>query len=204
MVDKMKQKMIFTIFLIIMACTFSFAHEGEKHDGKENSDTVTVVNGDTIAINGIATDSAKIAKLNTEDEVRGEYEIKIPNAFTEHIHNKVIHFPIALTFAGFLLMYFYWKDDKYRNAVLTLVGLGTLAAIAAYFSGQIQEAAFEGTPKEWVVGNHETFGIISAISLVLWTISLFSINYKKLSIILSITTLILVLITGFYGGVIAH
>jgi hypothetical protein len=98
---KMKYKSgLLAVILFFFAYSQLNAHE--DHDKKkEKPDTVTVVNGDTIAINGIAigdsllaTQEAVLAK-DEHIESTEEYELNAGNAFFEHIHNKIIHFPIV-------------------------------------------------------------------------------------------------------------
>ncbi len=54
-----------------------------------------------------------------------------------HLHAMLIHFPIALLFAGFLaeLISLFSKKDFFKQAALYLLVLGALGTIASYFSG---------------------------------------------------------------------
>ena len=82
--------------------------------------------------------------------------------------------------------------------------LAGVFAIAAYLTGVLQESAFEDTSKEWVVETHETLGIVTAISIWVWFLFLSVKRLKRFSWLIGVITLVLVLVTGFYGGVLAH
>src|SRR5262249_28924010 len=84
----------------------------------------------------------------------------------EHMHNKIVHFPIALGLAaaGLLLGRARWEASQ---PVAT--GLLTVAAafgVAAYFTGGAQAEAFQGTPTWGLVGQHAVQGTVLALLLV--------------------------------------
>jgi len=195
----MKKTNFIIIFLFIAVVIY--AHEGHKE--KTKPDTVTIVNGDTIAVNGKPTNKI-VNKQELVEKKELEYVIKPVEAIYEHLHNKIVHFPIALSAGAFLLMFFYLKDERYRKAVFALMLLAFLSAVGAYFTGEAQKTAFENTNKMWVAETHELLGIFSAISIFVWLISLLSVKYRKISLIMSLVTIALVLVTGFFGGVLAH
>ncbi len=193
-------KIIYIAALLLVAVVI-YAHEGHKE--KTKPDTVTIVNGDTIAINGKPTNKI-VHKQELIEKKEPEFVLKPVEAMFEHLHNKIVHFPIALSAGAFLLMFFYLKDERYRKAILVLILLAFLSAVGAYFTGEAQKTAFENTNKMWVAETHELLGIFSAISIFVWLISLLSVKYKKISLIMSLVTIALVLVTGFFGGVLAH
>lgn len=201
---------IFTILLIVS--TIAFAHGDEKHD-EDKKDTVTVVNGDTIAVNGVPVDSlakeeqTAVEKADTTTgagKEQGKFELDFIHGLTEHIHNKIIHFPIALLVVAFILTLIGWKDGKFNTTIMILVFIAGLFAIAAYFTGTAQEEAFEGTPQEWLVEQHETFGIITLISTWIWFVFLAVKSIRKYAWIIGLIVFVIVSLTGFYGGVLAH
>lgn len=194
------KKINFNLILTFIAVVI-YAHEGHKE--KTKPDTVTVVNRDTIAVNGRSTNKI-VHKQELVEKKEPEFVLKPIEAMFEHLHNKIVHFPIALSAGAFLLMFFYLKDERYRKAVFALILLAFLSAVGAYFTGEAQRIAFENTNKMWVAETHELLGIFSAISIFVWLISLLSVKYKKISLIMSVVTIALVLVTGFFGGVLAH
>lgn len=197
-----------TVFII---ASFLYAHE--DHDKKEKTplyDTLTIVNGDTIAINGVPITGLKqkviergTKQFSNEKEAIDESSVRIEAIF-EHIHNKVVHFPIALSFAGFLLMLFGYKDKKFLDALKIIIPVGAVIGVVAIISGQAQIGPFEGTNKIELVGIHQILGYAVVFLLILWSISLYFRRFYKISFILALITMLLVSVVGLYGGIIAH
>ncbi len=200
---------------LLAAILFFFAlsqlHAHEDHDKKkEKPDTVTVVNGDTIAINGIAVGDSLLESQdavedeNEQIESAEEYEMNAGDALFEHIHNKIVHYPIALALVTFLFAVLGFKDDRYQLVIKVMLLIAGVFAIMAFFSGANQFDPFIGNPKEWMANTHRVLGIASAISIWLWYLCLVIKPLKKLTWVFAIITVILVSITGLYGGVLAH
>ena len=202
---------IFNLFLITLIVTgLSFAH-GDHEKKEEKSDTVTVVNGDTIAINGIAVSDSLLAlheaeEHNEEEEAenQGEFKLNFMDALFEHVHNKIIHFPISLAVAAFLFALFGYKDNRYDSTIKILLLFAGVFAIIAFITGTIQIEPFIGEPKEWLAYTHRILGILSAVSIWLWYFSLILKPLRKFKWVFAILTVIIISATGFYGGILAH
>ncbi len=196
---------------LIIFCAFSQLNAHEDHDKKkEKPDTVTVVNGDTIAINGIAVDDSLLVTqevIQDKDELvesAEEYELNAEDALFEHMHNKIVHYPIALALVAFLFAVLGYKDDRYLFVVKVMIFIAGVFAIVAFFSGANQFDPFIGNPKEWLANTHRVLGIASAVSIWLWFLCLSVKPLKRITWVFAIITVLLVSITGFYGGVLAH
>ena len=87
-------------------------------------------------------------------------------ALTGHLHNKIVHFPLALGLAAAVILLVAPRWPAYEPAARVLLIAGALVAIAAYLSGGAQEEPFEDSPFHSVVELHEKLGIATAI--VLW------------------------------------
>jgi len=204
----MKYFILNILFFSMIFSMVNFAHE--DHEKKEEKpDTVTVVNGDTIAINGIAVSDSILALHEAEEheeevENEGEFKLNFMDVMFEHVHNKIIHFPISLAVAAFLFALFGYKDNRYESTIKILLIIAGLFAIIAFITGTIQIGPFMGEPKEWLANTHRIFGILSAISIWLWYFSLIIKPFRKFKWVFAIITVILISITGFYGGVLAH
>ncbi|NOX17780.1 MAG: hypothetical protein GXO87_05800 [Chlorobi bacterium] len=206
--QKLNVKLIFTFLLI---ASVLFAHgDHKKKKAEVKPDTLTIVNGDTIAINGMATDKFMAARHSEAEEEKLEpveeeevKEVTFDSAF-QHIHNKVIHFPIALTVIALLLMLLGYKDEKYLGAIKIIIPTAALLTIVVVLSGLQQAEPFEGTSTYALVETHELLGFGVLASLILWSVSLYVEKLKKFTWIFAILTFVLVSITGLYGGVIAH
>jgi len=174
----------------------AFAHE---YENPGNADSV---NAAAAAVRDSAHNPDG-AVIKTDEKVQ-DYKVVFPRDLLEHLHNKIIHFPIAFVLGGFLLtlLNFRWKEFDW--SIRILVALAALASLAALFSGENQAAAFESTAKEWLVEVHESFGIATIISIWVWTAMLFINPLKRFAPLAAFIAAILVLITGFYGGIIAH
>lgn len=203
-------KLLITLFL---GATFIFAHE--EHNKKKSVpklDTLTIVGKDTIAINGIPTKEFMAANQVVNDaehskEVYDEKEaaknISFESAF-EHMHNKLIHFPIALTLIALMLLVVGYKENKYLNSVKIIVPFATILTILTVITGEGQTGPFEGTASYALVETHELLGFGVLVSLIFWSIALYVDKMKNFIFVFAVLTFILVSIAGLYGGVIAH
>ena len=186
--------LFFTVVMLIQLRIYS--HEGKKHNTKKDT---TIVQSDSLK----QVDNMLNHTQMSKEDMQEMYEIKMPDMILEHTHNKIVHFTVALSLAAFLftLLNFKWKQFDWTIKILVLIS--AIAGVAAYFTGSSQAVMFEGEAIEWVVQLHRTYGIISAIALWLWLISLFLNPIKKYAWIIGTIIFILVSITGFYGGIIA-
>ncbi len=200
----MKTNVIAGLLFIALFVIFSTlaAHEGE--DSAVQKDTFVVAGGDTTLIS--ADNSAVSSSANSEetDDPSGSYDPTWSEIFTEHIHNKIIHFPIGFAIAAFILTLVGFRENKYQTGIFWLVILAGLAAIIAYFSGTAQEEAFEGTSKEWIIEVHETFGLVSLLLILTWAVFLYVKSLKRYAWIVGLILTIIILITATYGGMLAH
>ena len=197
------------LILVMIVASIVFAHEDHKKKAIiPHYDTLTIVNNDTIAINGISINTVSKNKIERgsssnssldQDAVSDVKEVYFSSLF-EHIHNKIIHFPIALSVVGFLLMILGYKENKYWNVLQIIIPFAALIGIVAILTGQTQAVPFEGTETYNLVKNHELLGFGVVGSLIFWSISLYVNILEKLVWLFAV----FVSLTGLYGGVIAH
>ena len=129
---------------------------------------------------------------------------------TSHLHPMLVHFPIALVALGFLadLLAMYFK----KEVCLTKFGFyllitGTLAALAAVFTGVFFTSEMAGAAGN-VQKSHEFFAILTLCVLVVTSVlRIFLVTTKKenaklkwLAFALYGLAAIFVCITGFFGG----
>jgi uncharacterized membrane protein len=128
-----------------------------------------------------------------------------------HIHPMFVHFPIALLMVGFLAdtaFLFFKKEKCLSKTGLYLLIIGTLAALAAYFSGSFLTTHPTSGSIYPIFENHETFALFTLIAAVLTlTVRLYVVISKKeetklkwLVYLLYALTACFVSITGFLGG----
>lgn len=200
----MKNLFIKIILILIFTIGIAFAHEDHE---KEIPDTVTVVNGDTIAINGIAVDSLSAVEefpSEIDEEEDATFVLHISDQVYEHLHNKIVHFPIAFIAAGFLFTLLGFKDEKFSTTIRVLVVLAAFLGVTAFFTGNSQAEVFIGEPKAWLVNVHRTLGLITTIGTIIWVLFLFIGALKRYAWVIALVTFFLVSVAGFYGGVLAH
>lgn len=196
------KRVIFFILLVITQITIN-AHEGKHEKKSVKQDTVTMVGKDTISVNEKA-----ISKVMKHEDTVGmkepEFIFNPSEQIFTHLHNKIVHFPIAIGVLAFFFSLLHLKRKSYETTVVALVILGLIFSLAAFFTGLNQVGPFIGNSKYWVVDLHRYFGISILITYFIWLIFLLVEKIKKYAWIMGTIIFILIIITGFLGGVIAH
>jgi len=189
--------------LSLMASVAS-AHKHAPHAAAESSAAVSSPMGSSAAAGaGIAPDSA--GRPDGAPAAPRRYAMPgMWEALVEHPHNKLVHFPLALAVVAALLLVLGRRWPELDAAGRWLVWLAALGGVAAYVSGRLQEEAFDGEPKEWLVNLHEKWGLSTAIALVAWALLTLWKPTRKRAWLWGLVVAALVLITGFYGGIVAH
>ncbi|MFZ5948619.1 MAG: DUF2231 domain-containing protein [Stygiobacter sp.] len=198
-------KKVLFLILISLSQLAIIAHEGKHEKKLIKQDTITIVGKDTIAVNGHSKNSTM--KTSNEIEIKEEeFVLKPAEEMFAHLHNKIVHFPIALTLAAFLFSFLNIKKQSpcVAQSVKILLGISLASAISAYFTGNFQLTPFIGEPKEWLANTHRLSGIISTILILIWFVALFIERTKKYSWVIGLVVVIAITTTGFLGGVLAH
>ncbi len=194
-----------TIICLLLIATVVFPHGGKDHKKEKTAkqDTLTIVGSDTIAINGKAV-SKSVLKQEPVEKKEPEFVLRLSEQMFVHLHNKIVHFPIAIGVLAFFFSLLHLKRKSYETTVVILVIFGLMFSLVAFFTGINQIEPFIGTSKYWVVDIHRYFGISILITYLLWLIFLLVEKIKKYAWIMGAIIFILIIITGFLGGVIAH
>lgn len=132
----------------------------------------------------------------------------------DHVHPMLVHFPIALIYAGFLceLMYlFFRKEQLLFEAGFWLFCAGAITVAAAYASGALLTKELYGAAGA-IQSTHELFAEITTISALVG--AAFKIylktekkeggNLKWIAVAIYLFTVVTVSITGYYGGVLVY
>jgi uncharacterized membrane protein len=127
--------------------------------------------------------------------------------FLGRFHVLVLHLPIGMIVALFFLE-FLSRKDKYRYldaASPFLWGATAISALVTVLLGfmHFAEGAFTGPSAE----QHRLFGTVVAVvatGVALLRVSSFSMSYKPLFMPASVVLLLLVSVTGHYGGNLTH
>ncbi len=128
----------------------------------------------------------------------------LSKALLDHMHNKLVHFPIVLTLVAAVMVIVARKKPQYEPIAYWLVWAAALSVIPAFFTGKAQEKHMYGGPKEWLDEIHEKQGIIIAITQAAWVLSLLKIQTRRYAWLIGLLLATMVLGSGFTGGLLAH
>jgi uncharacterized membrane protein len=129
---------------------------------------------------------------------------------TSHFHPLLVHFPIALIIIGFLadLIWIFRKKEVCLSKMgYYLLITGTLAAIAAWLTGNLFTADMSGAAGE-VRETHELFATLTACTLIIASIIRIKADREEnenrqlntFAFVFYAMGAVLVAITGFFGG----
>jgi uncharacterized membrane protein len=134
---------------------------------------------------------------------------------TDHLHPMIVHFPIALIVFGFIaeVVSLFFRTEKCLSRTgFYLMLTGTLAAIAAWSTGQL----FANAPGQGDVVTifeiHETGGLITMIVMIVCSIFRSWLVMKKkeesalkwISFGFYFAGCTAVLVTGYMGGIMVY
>jgi uncharacterized membrane protein len=127
-----------------------------------------------------------------------------------HLHAMMTHFPIALLMTGFLteILSLMIKKEFLKHASFYLLILGTLGAIAAYFSGSYAGDGMSDGLLQQPLQLHEDAALITlwlAIITALTSTAVYYFGYQKglakwISVLLYVVLIGFVARTGYLGG----
>ena len=187
------------LMLLLFVFTIpSFSLTQERYPTSESADSSTSQPADT-------TSTASQNHGSSDDDVLPRpYALKLWRSLNGHLHNKLIHVPIGFGLSAFFLSLLSLRWREYEPGVRWLVVLAALGSVAAYLTGSQQAVSLEGGSKDWVISLHRTLGILTMTSLCVWAIVLWLPRIKRWSIFAAILSCGLLLVTGFFGGILAH
>jgi len=153
-----------------------------------------------------ADDAALVAGAEPEnpEDLSALQVIPWPSALTSHLHNKIVHFPLAFGLAAAVLFIVGPRWPAYEPAARLLLIAAAVAAVAAYLSGTAQEGVFDDSPFHSVVELHETFGIASALTMIAGVALSFQARARRFLPAYGVLLLLVLAATGFLGGVLSH
>jgi uncharacterized membrane protein len=125
-------------------------------------------------------------------------------ALFEHMHNKIVHFPIALGLSAAVILLGGARWEAYRPVAAWLLTVAAVFGLAAYFTGGAQAQAFQGTPTWDLVGKHAVQGTLTALLLVAGAALSRVRAVQRWLWIYAIFLILAISFTGLLGGLIAH
>jgi uncharacterized membrane protein len=177
-----------------------YAHEGHKHSPSPSPASAP----EASPAAGSATAAEGMEQPEAHPTPTPAIHVPMRDAILEHLHNKVVHFPLALgcTAALFLLISYRWP--QYWPAARLLLFLAAASAVAAYFTGHAQEEDVENGPLREYFKLHESLGTTAVIALWLgWALS-FVPKARRWLWLYALLILALLSGTGFLGGILSH
>jgi uncharacterized membrane protein len=202
----MKQEYRSVIWNLSAVLVFVFALNLSAHTGHKKKPEPQSSPSTQTSSGATETQPMEQLPLATEPvpELERDEQTIMKEAIASHLHNKIVHFPLALGLAGAILILLGHKWPQYLPAARLLLVIAALCGVAAYFTGRAQEEPFEEGEMKPFLEWHRTLGITTGV--VLWIgvlLTSFS-QYKKLLLFYAIVLLILISATGFLGGILAH
>jgi uncharacterized membrane protein len=188
-------------FLLMVLCflpSFTFAHKGHPE-----ALSVTAKAGADLALQtaGKAADSAADAAKTAQ---KIDWNAVGKGSWTTHLHNKAVHFPIALGIVGILFLALSLKYEGLRPGARWLLFLATLASAVAIFTGGRQEDDVESPVMKQVLEVHEAVGWGVTIGLTIaWLLSLLK-SFPKWVWLFFVALALVIAGEGNLGGILAH
>lgn len=131
-------------------------------------------------------------------------QIDLKAALATHPHNKVVHFPIALGAAGAVLLLLSYRWPQFGAGARLLLVVAALSAWVAARSGHAQAADLEGGGLDIWLERHEGFGDWTTWALTLTAAIVLVRRARPVQWLFAVLVLILLSVTGFLGGILAH
>ena len=177
----------------------AWAHAGHKHPASP-SPTASA----TAAPETAGREAAAQPQPDASPTPPPLVQVPLRDAILEHLHNKVVHFPLAIGCTAALLLLLSYRWPQYWPAAQLLLFLAAASAVAAYFTGRAQAEDVENGPLRIYFQRHETLGTISAVGLWLgWALTLVP-RARPWLWLYALLILALLSGTGFLGGIVSH
>jgi uncharacterized membrane protein len=213
--------------LILLALTGSLAaHDVEEHAAKaareaqaavaagaQSAQTAVVQAGDKVATAADkAADAAKagVQKAGQDLATAGKEAVVILEPLEalkqhggQHLHNKLVHFPIALGLFGALFLLLSFRYPSYKWPARTLLFFAGVFGLFALPAGAAQAAEFDGTSLSKVLQWHALAGK-TALGLI-WGAFLLSFvdSARKFFWLYALALAAALILAGGLGGILA-
>lgn len=131
-------------------------------------------------------------------------QVSVKDVFFSHLHNKVVHFPLALGITGALFLLLSYRRPQLLPAARLLLVLAALTALAAYLTGREQKEDFEDGALALYLERHELLGKLSGATLALTAALSFVPSARRFLWLLALAVLMVLSMTGLLGGILSH
>lgn len=189
--------------------SLDLAHKGEEHEKYENGNSDVQDNHETGGIEEYdekekieEVSGGKGSSLKTTSEI-----ILDPGRIFSHMHNKIVHFPIALGIISGVFDILSFFNPSLSQAGKIILAFTTAGAVGAFISGKAIEEEMEGEyteSYEGVLEIHEALGLLAMSIYIIAFLLRLSPKTDKLSKLIVILSLPLISFVGYLGGILAH
>lgn len=131
-------------------------------------------------------------------------ELDWAESLTDHPHNKLVHFPLALGLAACILWVLALRQPGHEPAARLLLVGAALIGVASVLTGQAQQSNYENSPLIEIVAWHEKMGFATLALLMLGAVWQWHASWRKLVWPYGIALVLVILFTGLLGGVLSH
>jgi len=131
-------------------------------------------------------------------------EIDPRAALTQHLHNKVVHFPLALGLSGAVLLLLAYRWPQFGPGARLLLVVAALTAWVAVRSGIAQREDLEGGELQLWLDRHELAGKWTAAAVTLAAALALLKQARPIHWLLALLVMGLLGWTAFLGGILAH
>jgi uncharacterized membrane protein len=190
------------LILILFEALPVLAHQGHHKKPQSQTNMPPPSATQTMQTQPVATHAEDHEMQSDETSQNRDPKTIMKEAMWSHMHNKIIHFPLALGVTASVLMLFARKRPGMLPTIRVLLIIAALVAVGAYFTGKSQEEPFEKGEMHEFVEWHQWFGIASGVCL--WAGIFVSAKPNNLMVPYALTQLVLLGVTGFLGGILAH
>jgi len=153
-------------------------------------------------------DSATVAVSDTTPgrAPRGPYVMPpLGKGILDHLHNKLVHFPIVLGLAGLVLLVLAGRRPELLPVAHATIWLAAASAVAAYFSGRFLEEAFKGRPKEWLMQVHLRASTAVTLASGVWAVFVgLQPRRRGIALVLGVVVVVFIASAAYLGGLVAH
>jgi uncharacterized membrane protein len=214
------------LFLLLAFSSPVMAHDAAEHAAKaaREAKAAVVAGADKVedaveaggkAVGkaaGKAVDATKAGVAKVGDAAKAAVEEAVVQAQPletlkeqrfKHLHNKIVHFPIALGIFGALFLLLSYRYPSYKWPARVLLFFAAVGASLALFTGEAQSASFDGTSWIKVLAWHETTGKV--VLGLLWgalLLSFFEVT-RKFFWLYALVLVGALLLAGGLGGILA-
>ncbi len=189
--------------------SLDIAHKGEEHEEYENGNSDVLDNHETEG-RGEYDEKEKVEGVSGEkgSSTKATLEIILdPGRIFSHMHNKIVHFPIALGIVAGVFDIISFFNPALSQAGKIILAFTTAGAVGAFISGKAIEEEMEGEyteSYEGVLEIHESLGLLAMSIYIIAFLLRLSPKTEKLSKLIVILSVPLISSVGYLGGILAH